>query len=68
MSPKRLAEIRYWHANIAPACSQTYVGDLLRGYDALLLIAKRQFQCLRPIRDAGKDCQCAVCEALRDEV
>ncbi len=35
-------------------------------YDALLLIAKRQFQCLRPIRDAGKDCHCQVCEILSD--
>ncbi len=37
-------------------------------YDALLTLFRRQAQCLRPIRDAGKDCHCAVCEALRDTV
>jgi hypothetical protein len=30
VSDSRLEVIEYWYANLAPACSQEYVGDLLR--------------------------------------
>jgi hypothetical protein len=35
LSADRLRTIRYWYDNIAPACSQDYVRDLLRELGAL---------------------------------